>query len=309
MRSENPLSQTLAPYTVIEKLGENTYGEVFRATRNDTGEPVVLKRIRIDHDYNGIPVDTLREVSILKDVHHTNVISLLEVLPSEGRITLVLEDMDHDLRFYLHAMRGQMQPALIRSYAFQLLSGLAYLHANGIMHRDVKPDNILINRKGILKLTDFGSARYYSIPIGMLTPSVTNMWYRAPELLLGNGQYDVAIDVWSAACVIAEMVRRRPLFPGDSPIDQLGHILRALGVPTEAECPNREITKLIRIKDENLPDFEWMFAGIDPMLVDLLKKMLTFNPAKRISAVDALAHEYFDTIPPGLLEICRVHLK
>jgi serine/threonine protein kinase len=302
------VSQSLSAYTVIEKLGEGTYGEVFKARHNETNEMVVLKRIHIDYHDDGVPVETIREVSILKDVQHVNIVTLLDVLPSESRITLVLEQMDRDLQYFIRTTRNPINPALLRSYAFQLLCGVAYLHSNRIVHRDIKPDNILINRKGLLKLTDFGLARYYSLPITPLTPSVTTLWYRAPEDLFDAGNYGLAIDVWSAACVIAEMARGRPLFPGDSPIDQTGQILRVLGPPREGDWPSwpglKPLCQTMRTIESH--SFDSVFEGTDPILVDLLRKMLVVNPAARITAIDALSHPYFDTVPPGIVEMCMV---
>jgi serine/threonine protein kinase len=304
-------SQTLNQYTVIEKLGEGTYGEIFKAICRETGEMVVLKRIHLDYQEDGIPSDTIREISILKDAQHMNIVTLLDVLPSEDRITLVLELMDRDLRYYISKQRGPMNPDLLRSYSFQLLCGVAYLHSNRILHRDVKPENILIDKKGVLKLTDFGYARYYSFPITPLTPFVTTLWYRAPEVLLETGVYDLSIDVWSVACVIAEMARGRPLFPGDCQIDQIGQILRVLGLPRDTDWPERQVFDAIRVKlgtPEPL-DFEWLFTGIDPALIDLLGKMLTMNPAIRITAIDALSHPYFDAIPRTLFNLCMVRIE
>jgi serine/threonine protein kinase len=303
------LSQTLSKYTVLEKLGEGTYGEVFRATWNETGETVVLKRIRIDYHEDGVPATTIREISVLQDIHHTNVIALIDVLPSDGRITLVLEQMDRELRYFIHTMRSAMSPELLRSYSFQLLCGVAYLHSNRILHRDVKPENILINKKGLLKLTDFGTARYYSLPITPLTPTVTTLWYRAPEVLLATGKYDLSLDVWSAACVIAEMARGKPLFPGDCPIDQISKIFRVLGVPKDSDWPECQLMTHLRADLGAFEpiDFDWLFAGIDTALIDLLGKMLEMNPSVRITAIDALSHPYFDAVPTALIELCLVH--
>lgn len=180
-----------------------------------------------------------------------------------------------------------------------MLRGLAFCHARRTLHRDLKPQNLLIDRDGNLKIADFGLARTFGIPVRTYTHEVVTLWYRAPEILLGARHYGCAIDMWSVGCIFAEMVTQQPLFPGDCEIDQIFKIFKILGTPTSETWPDAM----------NLPDFKptfprWspqdlkeIFNGkLDEHGVDLLSRMLTYDPAKRISVRDALRHPYFNEL-------------
>jgi len=190
-------------------------------------------------------------------------------------------------------------PQLVKSYTKQLLQGLLYCHRRRILHRDLKPQNLLIDRKGYLKLADFGLARAVCIPVRPYTHEVITLWYRAPEILLGSQAYSMPVDIWSAACIFAEMLAKRPLFPGDSEIDELFRIFRTLGTPTEEIW--RGCTNLPDYK-QNFPkwvkqDLKKFFAEeADPQAIDLLELMLIYEPNQRISAKSALEHKYFKVL-------------
>jgi cyclin-dependent kinase 2 len=188
---------------------------------------------------------------------------------------------------------------LIKSYLYQLLKGICFCHQHRVLHRDLKPQNLLIDRKGNLKIGDFGLARAVGIPIRTYTHEVVTLWYRAPEILLGGRQYSTPVDVWSIGCIFAEMVTCSPLFPGDSEIDQLFKIFRCLGTPTEEIWPG-----VSSFKDYKPTFPQWtgnhlakQVPGIEPLGLDLLKRMLVYEPSKRISAREALQHEYFKDLP------------
>jgi serine/threonine protein kinase len=200
------------------------------------------------------------------------------------------------LKLYLdHHRDAGMDPRLVRWLMWQLLAGTEACHAHRIVHRDLKPQNILINRTGSLKLADFGLARTFSVPLRQYTHEVVTLWYRCPEILLGQPTYSMAVDTWSAGCIFAEMAAGRPLFTGDSEVDQLFKIFQQLGTPSAAEWPGAS----------QLPDWGASFprfrkrswAAVAPRLCDqgrdLLARMLVYDPARRISAAEALAHPYF----------------
>jgi serine/threonine protein kinase len=178
---------------------------------------------------------------------------------------------------------------------FEMLKGLEFCHAHRIIHRDLKPQNILVDKAGTVKLADFGLARTFSIPLRTYTHEIVTLWYRAPEVLLGEKHYSTPVDIWSIGCIFAEMIRRKALFPGDSEIDQLFKIFQVLGTPNEEIWPG--VTKLPDFKP-SFPqwptiDITLRVPGIDPAGLDLLKQMVCYEPSKRISARDALRHPYF----------------
>lgn len=298
----------LSRYEKHEQLGEGSYGVVYRATDKETGQVVALKILKLDNlDEDGVPSTLLREISILKSIRHINIISLLGVNTSSVPVFLAYDYMETDLGRLLHQRKRPLKPQAIRSYAFQLIAGVQYLHSHRIIHRDIKPDNILIAKNGILKLADFGMARYFTVPNRPYTRGVVTLWYKAPELLLG-GLYEFSIDLWSIGCILYEMVTSAPLFPGNGQLDQLLKILKVLGTPTEDSFPLLR-ARLQENMDIELPQFNGcdiasMMAGADPNLIDLTLKMLNYDPQKRISAKDALKHPYFDEVPDEVRRVC-----
>lgn len=223
---------------------------------------------------------------------------LKDVEYSKGRLYLVFEWMDKDLKKYTDTVSGPMPTKLVKSYLYQLLRGMDYCHRRGIMHRDLKPQNLLVDRYGSLKIADFGLARAFMVPIRQYTHEVVTLWYRAPEILLGQKAYAPGVDMWSVGTIFAEMVTKRPLWPGDSEIDELYQIFRTLGTPTEKTWPG--VTSL-RDYSEGFPKWpakslEKAVPGLCKQGYDLLGKMLAYDPAKRISCKDAMAHPYFDDL-------------
>jgi serine/threonine protein kinase len=298
---------SLANYQRLEKLGEGTYGVVYKAIDKRTGELVALKCVRLDQEEEGIPPTSIREISILKELHHPNVVSLREVINSQGKLVLVFEFMDYDLRKFVDMQKAALPENLVKSYAYQMLAGLCYCHCHRVIHRDLKPHNLLINQVGYIKLADFGLARAFTIPLRNYTHEVVTLWYRAPEVLLGSKFYSIPIDVWSTGCIIVEMMTRRHLFPGDSEIDELFSIFRVLGTPTEETFPG--VTQLPAFSDtfpkwagKNLAD---ILVGIEPAGVVLIRQMLRYDPATRISAKAALGHPYFNDLSPEMKAKCR----
>lgn len=280
----------------VEKIGEGTYGVVYKAKNKVTGETVALKKIRLDTETEGVPSTAIREISLLKELSHPNIVKLRDVIHTENKLYLVFEFLHQDLKKFMDSFTVAGIPLpLVKSYLFQLLQGLAFCHSHRVLHRDLKPQNLLINAQGEIKLADFGLARAFGVPVRTYTHEVVTLWYRAPEILLGCKYYSTAVDIWSLGCIFAEMLTKRALFPGDSEIDQLFRIFRTLGTPDETVWPG--VTSMPDYK----PSFpKWArqdLSKVVPILDEdgreLLGEMLNYDPNKRLSAKNALVHRYF----------------
>jgi serine/threonine protein kinase len=300
-------AMALSNFDKQEKLGEGTYGVVYKAIDRRTSEVVALKKIRLDQEEEGLPATAVREISILRDLKHPNIVDLKEVINSRGKLTLVFEYLERDLKKFMDGQRNPMQPMLVKSYTYQILAGLCYCHCRRVIHRDMKPQNLLLNRQGLIKLCDFGLARAFTIPLRSYTHEVVTLWYRAPEILLGSQLYSIGVDVWAVGCIVAEMFAGRPLFPGDSEIDELHWIFKVLGTPDERVWPG--VTGLPEFKRTfqswNRRDLSEVIPHADPLALDLIEKMLDYNPVTRISAKAALDHPYFDDLPHSVKQTCR----
>uniref|UniRef100_A0A2P2HXQ5 Cyclin-dependent kinase 5 homolog n=2 Tax=Hirondellea gigas TaxID=1518452 RepID=A0A2P2HXQ5_9CRUS len=292
-------------YERLEKIGEGTYGTVFKAKNRETQEIVALKRVRLDTDNTGIPASALREIVFLKELHHRNIIRLLDVLhnPADHRLTLVFEHCDQDLKRYFDCLNGEIDADIVKSYMYQVLLGLDFCHSKNILHRDLKPQNLLINKNGDIKLADFGLARAFGIPVRCYSSEVVTLWYRPPDVLYGANLYNTSIDMWSAGCIFAELANAgRPLFPGNDVEDQLKRIFKLLGTPTEESWPDMC----------TLPDYKPMpqyqttisLSQVCPKLPskgrDVLQRLLVCNPSLRINAEEAMMFAYFADIPASL---------
>ncbi|XP_034264507.1 cyclin-dependent kinase 3 isoform X2 [Pantherophis guttatus] len=284
----------------VEKIGEGTYGVVYKARNKQTGQLVALKKIRLDSETEGVPSTAIREISLLKELKHPNIVRLLDVVHNQKKLYLVFEYLNQDLKKYMDSSRtGELPLSLVKSYLYQLLQGVSFCHSHRVIHRDLKPQNLLINEMGAIKLADFGLARAFGVPLRTYTHEVVTLWYRAPEILLGCKYYSTAVDIWSIGCIFAEMVTRKALFPGDSEIDQLFRIFRTLGTPTEPLWPG--VTNLPDYKG-NFPkwprkDMKVIIPNLDQDGRDLLLQLLMYDPNKRISAKAALNHQYFWQAP------------
>jgi serine/threonine protein kinase len=233
----------------------------------------------------------------MKELKHENIVSLHDVIHTENKLMLVFEYMDKDLKKYMDSRGGggQLDYITIKSFMHQLLQGIAFCHENRVLHRDLKPQNLLINNKGQLKLADFGLARAFGIPVNTFSNEVVTLWYRAPDVLLGSRTYNTSIDIWSAGCIMAEMYTGRPLFPGTTNEDQLQKIFRLMGTPSERSWPG--ISQFPEYKPNfhiyATQDLRMILPQVDQVGLDLLSRMLQLRPEMRISAVDALSHLWF----------------
>jgi len=282
-------------YEKLLKIGEGTYGTVFKAKNRETQEIVALKRVRLDDEDDGVPSSALREICLLKELKHRNIIRLLDVLHGENKLTLVFEYCDQDLKKYFDSCNGEIDSDTVKSFMQQLLRGLSFCHSHNVLHRDLKPQNLLINKNGELKLADFGLARAFGIPVKCYSAEVVTLWYRPPDVLFGAKIYNTSIDQWSAGCIFAELANGgRPLFPGSDIDDQLKRIFKLLGDQTD-NWPG--VSLLPDFKDLNIPPVTFTLAQVVPKLnqkgKDLLSQLLVCNPSMRISADDALKHSYF----------------
>ncbi|KAH6841121.1 kinase-like domain-containing protein [Chaetomium sp. MPI-CAGE-AT-0009] len=305
-------SRSVENYDKLNDIEEGAYGWVSRAKEIATGKVVALKRLKIDpKDRGGLPVTGLREIQILKDCDHRNVVKLREVVVGDDtsrieNIFLVLEFLEHDLKSILEDMPEPFLASEVKTLLQQLASGVAYLHDNWILHRDLKTSNLLLNNRGQLKIADFGMARYVGDPApAQLTQLVVTLWYRAPELLLGAARYGAAIDMWSVGCIFGELLTREPLLQGRNEVEELSAIFALCGTPTDETWPG--FRRLPNARGLRLPPAGGRAGGGSglrakfPLLtaagVALLNGLLALDPDRRPTAKEMLAHEYFGQDP------------
>jgi len=293
-------------YTKLDKLGEGTYATVFKGRSHLTDNLVALKEIRLEHE-EGAPCTAIREVSLLRDLKHANIVTLHDIIHTDKSLTLVFEYLEKDLKQYMDDCGNIMSMTNVKIFLVQLLRGLAYCHQRRVLHRDLKPQNLLINERGELKLADFGLARAKSIPTKTYSNEVVTLWYRPPDVLLGSTEYSTPIDMWGVGCIFYEMACGRPLFPGSTVEDELHLIFKVLGSPRESTWPGIST-------HEEYHSYGFPRYHAEPLInhaprldadgLDILGGLLQYNAKKRISAREAMKHSYFHSFGPG---IC--HLK
>ena len=288
-------------YNAERIIGNGSFGVVFQATVVQTGEVVAIKKVLQDKRFKN------RELSIMKQLGHTNIVDLKHCFYSQGEkqdevyLNLVLEYVpDTVYRVARNAQKNKtILPNLtVKMYMYQLLRSLAYIHSLGICHRDIKPQNLLVNEKTCtLKLCDFGSAK--TLVKGEPNVSyICSRYYRAPELIFGATDYSTAIDVWSSGCVMAELLIGQPLFPGESGVDQLVEIIKVLGTPTRQQIKSMN-PNYTEFKFPHLPKNPWdrVFRPRTPEnAVTLVAKILMYEPKHRVSPMEALCSPFFDEL-------------
>uniref|UniRef100_A0A3Q2YIX4 mitogen-activated protein kinase n=1 Tax=Hippocampus comes TaxID=109280 RepID=A0A3Q2YIX4_HIPCM len=284
---------TANSYVSLEKLGEGSYASVYKGISRINGQLVALKVIQTKTE-EGMPFTAIREASLLKGLKHANIVLLHDIVHARDSLTFVFEYVVRRPRIFM----------------FQLLRGLTFIHERRILHRDLKPQNLLISYLGELKLADFGLARSKSVPCQSFSSDVVTLWYRPPDVLLGSTDYSTALDIWGAGCIFVEMLQGAPAFPGVTDVfDQLQQIFLVLGIPSEDTWPG--VTRLPNYhSDWSLPSklkpirCVWKRLSRLPCKTeDLVQRMLTLAPADRIPASEALLHSYFNTLPPPVMHL------
>ncbi|KAM0671754.1 serine/threonine kinase [Ordospora colligata] len=283
-------TQTSMEYEMIRTIGEGTFGQVILAKRNRA--KYALKKVNRTED--GIPITTIREIQTLREMHHPNIIRLIEVVVDSGKIYMVFPYVQHDLNKFIR--NKKMSTANIKHVFLQITKGICYMHSKGIMHRDLKSANILIDQNLNVSIADFGMARR-TTKAGIYTPGMVTLWYRAPEILLGRPTYTYAVDVWSMGCVLVEMYLGSMLFQGSTEIAQLEMIIHACGSINEKTFPG--IKDIAGINSFRLPQsprrIESIIEKYDVSAVDIVSRMLCIDPCKRITADEALGNKYFSS--------------
>ncbi|XP_055844792.1 cyclin-dependent kinase 7 [Episyrphus balteatus] len=295
------MDSRLQRYEKIDFLGEGQFATVYKARDIHTDDIVAVKKIKIgsrEEAQDGINRTALREIKLLHELQHENVIGLVDVFGHKSNVSLVFDFMDTDLEIIIKDPKIVLTQGNIKAYMIMTLQGLEYLHMNWILHRDLKPNNLLVNSKGVLKIGDFGLAKFFGSPSRIYTHQVVTRWYRAPELLFGARQYGTGIDIWAVGCILAELLLRVPFLPGDSDLDQLTKIFQAMGTPNEENWPNVKL----------LPDFmqfkvfpgtplQHIFTAAPDDLIELAEKLLALCPSNRCTCSEALDMKYFSTKP------------
>jgi cyclin-dependent kinase-like len=299
-------------YEVIEVIGEGTYGHVYKAVHKPTGIIVAIKKFKdCENEDEHVKKTALREISALNSLSHDNIVKLFEVFRDDGKICLIFEYVDHTVLQDIDITPQGLPTERVRKLMYQMLKSVKHMHDHNYIHRDIKPENLLISKNGILKLCDFGFARelMHHYTGAILTDYVSTRWYRAPELLVGDAKYSRAVDIWSIGCIFAEIYNGQPLFPGESDIDTLHHILRSLGNNMTSK-QKKSFKKNALFYGVKLPRAGG-FRGLDKLVpemgqleLDLLAKMLSYEPRERMDAVTFIDHPYFDSIRKNIeLEI------
>ncbi|KAJ8108785.1 hypothetical protein OPT61_g7930 [Boeremia exigua] len=292
-------------FETLNHIEEGSYGWVSRAKDIATSQVVALKKVKMDYNQDGFPITALREITILQKARHPNIVDLQEVLSGDSpeECVLVMEFLEHDLKTLQEDMHDPFVASEVKTLLRQLTSGIAFLHDNYIMHRDLKTSNILLNNRGQLKLADFGMARYIPPPSAPLTQLVVTLWYRAPELLLGTPNYGTEVDMWSVGCILGELLLKTPILPGKNEVDQLSRIFSLCGLPEERtwpgfwRLPNAPSLKLPREQRGKQSFDRACFPFLSSAGAELLSSLLSLNPDNRPTAKEVLEHDYFREQP------------
>ncbi|TRZ15410.1 hypothetical protein HGM15179_011657 [Zosterops borbonicus] len=294
--------RSVKEFEKLNRIGEGTYGIVYRARDTLTDETVALKKVRMDNEKDGMPISSLREITLLLQLQHPNIVELKEVVVGNHleSIFLVMGYCEQDLASLLENMQTPFSEAQVKCIILQVLKGLQYLHENYIIHRDLKVSNLLMTDKGCVKIADFGLARTYGMPPKPMTPKVVTLWYRAPELLLGMTTQTTSIDMWAAGCILAELLAHKPLLPGTSEIHQIDLIVQLLGTPNENIWPGFSKLPLATqytLRKQPYNNLKHRFPWLSEAGLRLLNFLFMYDPKKRATAKDCLESSYFKEKP------------
>ncbi|XP_023072177.1 cyclin-dependent kinase-like 4 isoform X1 [Piliocolobus tephrosceles] len=321
-------------YEKLAKIGEGSYGVVFKCRNKTSGQVVAIKKFVDSEDDPVVKKIALREIHMLKQLKHPNIVNLIEVFQRRRKTHLVFEYCDHTLLNELERNPNGVADGVIKSVLWQTLQALNFCHIHNCIHRDIKPENILITKQGIIKICDFGFARILSwtssfsvasliglivrflnsfsvkseiiswlgsiaVPGDAYTDYVATRWYRAPELLVGDTQYGSSVDIWAVGCVFAELLTGQPLWPGKSDLDQLYLIIRTLGklIPRHQSIfkSNRFFHSISIPEPEDMETLEEKFSDAHPVALNFMKGCLKMNPDDRLTCSQLLESSYFDS--------------
>jgi cell division cycle 2-like protein len=296
--------RSVEEFECLNKIEEGAYGVVYRAKDKKTHEVVALKRLKMEKEKEGFPITSIREVDTLLKAQHPNVVTVREIVVGSNmdKIYMVMDFVEHDLKSLMqHGMKKPFLMSEVKTLMQQLLRGIAHLHDNWIIHRDLKTSNLLLSHKGVLKIADFGLAREYGSPLKEYTPIVVTLWYRCPELLLNTKKYSTSIDMWSVGCIFGELMLMKALFPGKNEKDQLDKIFKDLGTPTDKIWPGFKelpLTKKLNFAEFPYNTIRSRFGSyLSDKGFELINKLLAYDPVKRMPAEEALKHDFFKETP------------
>uniref|UniRef100_A0A7N4PK81 Cyclin-dependent kinase-like 2 n=1 Tax=Sarcophilus harrisii TaxID=9305 RepID=A0A7N4PK81_SARHA len=285
-------------YENLGLVGEGSYGAVMKCKNKNNGRIVAIKKFLESEDNKTVKKIVTREIKLLKQLRHENLVTLLEAFKKRKRWYLVFEFVDHTILDDLDLFPNGLEYPNVQKYLFQIIKGIEFCHNHNIIHRDIKPENILISKSGVVKLCDFGFARMLGAPGEVYTDYVATRWYRAPELLVGDIKYGKAVDIWAIGCLLIEMFTGQPIFPGDSDIDQLYHIVKCLGnlIPRHQELfyKNQLLAKVKLPEAEVAQSLESRFPKLPTVVIDIAKKCLQIDPDKRPFCDELLHHDFFN---------------
>jgi len=290
-------------YKVIKALGQGTWGVVHMATSKKSGQTVAIKKIKSERSEDGINFTAIREIKLLREFKHENIIELVDCFTTpDNAVCLVYECAVTDLEKILNNKSISLSMADIKQHMFTLLTAVGECHKRWILHRDLKPDNLLFLTDGTMKLADFGLARMYGTPKAHLSPQAITLWYKPPELLLGAYEYSSKADMWSVGCIFAELLLRRPFLQGkQTDISQLDTIFTVFGTPTDANWPDYDTLPLcsrgLEWDATTAIPFDEIFSAAPKDAISLLRSIMALDPNNRNEASQCLNHYYFSNEP------------